>query len=186
MTVVKVHKYPALDSEAKSVREYANNILKIPVVDVRKNDLYVFDMQLQPYSAEFIGRELLADKVSQIYSIQNLGESPMIQAAFDEKHIGNWGVRFAYKTDPLMRDDFGLNAKEAIEDLDKALKSLDQQRMKRIFGIDIIPDLTVGEIRRVQEYLFFGNLNFADIQKINHHHLSDVKVHDSIYFVHCD
>ena len=183
ITVISVQTYPTLDSDASSVRDYANSVLKLPVTGVRKRDLYVFDTQLPSYSAEFVGKELLADKVSQTYSVQDSEGTPMAQTGFDRTHVGNWGVRFAYKTNPLMRDDFGLNAREAIEDLDKGFKSLDPERRKRIFGTDVIPDLTVGEVRRVQEYLFFGMLNFADVQRVNLHRLSDVKVHDSVYFI---
>lgn len=181
ITVIGIQTDPRLDSEAIGVMNYVQVVLKIPVTDARKKDLYVFDRRLQPYTADFVGRELLADKVSQTYYFQDLEKNPMSQVAFDRGHTGNWIVRFAYKTNPLMRDDFGLNAMQAIEDLASVLESLDEATRRRLFGIDVLPDLNVGEIRRVQEYMFSGNLSFEDIQKINLRRLSDTKVHDSIY-----
>lgn len=184
ITEIRVRTKQALDSEASSIAEYARNILKVQGVDyVVKSDLYVFDRTLPSDSAELI-RKILADNdVAQTYEILNLAEDPMTQPVFDKGYVGNWGIRTAYKTDPLMRDDFGLNAKQAVADMEKALRSVDVETRKRLFGVTEIPDLTVGEVRRIQEFLLFGNLSFDDVQKINQRRLSDVKVHDSIYFI---
>lgn len=184
ITVIKVETRPELDFEATGIANYAKNILQIPVERVRKGNLYVFDRTLEHYTAEVIGREILADVPSQTYRIIKMPKSPMVQENFDANHLGNWGIRVSYKTDPLMRDDFGLNAREAIDDLDKALRAVDETKREEIFHVKEIPALDVGEVRCVREFVIFGNLNQEQVEAVKvRARLSDAKVHDSIYFM---
>jgi len=130
------------DALGSSVQKRICEDLQIPVAAVRTVDVYTIDGELSKDELEFLGRELFADPITQIYSFQE----PLAK-----KFDWDFSIEVGYK--PGVTDSPGQTARNAIRELIKKDFKVYTSRQYLIKG-----ELSLKEAERIAKELLANEL----------------------------
>ncbi|MDO8740895.1 MAG: hypothetical protein Q7J54_04975 [Candidatus Woesearchaeota archaeon] len=107
-----------------------------------------------------IAEEILINPVIHSYALY-AGFDPFAEKYFNKKHVGDWILRFGFKTQPFVSDVEGEFVQRAIKD---------------VLGIEL------SSLRTASQYTLRGKLNKKDLEVIANQSPIDSKCHKVIYF----